>query len=195
VLDSFILGRAGGLFPERRRAAREMNDLCAQFGFALDPEAYVDTLTVGERQQLEIVRLLWLGARVLILDEPTTGISQPQKAKLFSTLQKLATQGMTILFVSHKLEDVELLCSRVAVLRQGALVGEARPPYETRELVRMMFGKEVSFGGRAAVPAGKPVLSLRGVSLEGTRLQVSDITLRARSGEIIGLAGMEGSGQ
>jgi len=195
VLDSFILGRSGGLFPERRRAAREMNGLCAQFGFALDPDVYVDTLTVGERQQLEIVRLLWLGARVLILDEPTTGISQPQKVKLFSTLQRLAAQGMTILFVSHKLEDVEFLCSRVAVLRQGALVGAAEPPYETRDLVRMMFGKEVSFGGRSPMTPGKPVLSLSAVCLEGTRLQVNDITLSARAGETIGLAGMEGSGQ
>jgi general nucleoside transport system ATP-binding protein len=215
VLDDFILGApsslppsggnqaAGprrpvyraGLFPDRRRVAREMRGLMEQFGFALDLDAYVDTLTVGERQQLEIVRLLWLGARVLILDEPTTGISQPQKVKLFSTLKSLAGQGMTILFVSHKLEDVEFLCSRVAVLRQGELVGEAQPPYRTRELVRMMFGKEVSFGGRASVPPGRVVLDTKGFCLEGTRLQVNDVTLCARAGEVIGCAGMEGSGQ
>lgn len=195
VLDSFILGREGGLLPERRRASREMRALCEQFGFSIDPDAYIDTLTVGERQQLEIMRLLWLGAKVLILDEPTTGISQPQKVKLFATLQKLAAQGMTILFVSHKLEDVEFLCSRVAVLRQGELVGESHPPYVTRELVRMMFGKEVSFGGRTTLPTGGPVVSLNGVCLEGGRLQVNDITLCARAGEVIGLAGMEGSGQ
>ena len=144
-----------------------MKALCEQFGFAIDPDAYIDTLTVGERQQLEIMRLLWMGAKVLILDEPTTGISQPQKVKLFATLQKLAAQGMTILFVSHKLEDVEFLCSRVAVLRQGELVGESQPPYVTRDLVRMMFGKEVSFGGRTTLPTGDPVISLYGVSLEG----------------------------
>ena len=76
-------------------------------------------LTVGERQQLEILRLLWLGARVLILDEPTTGISASQKEKLFATLKKLAEQGMTIIFVSHKLEDVEGLCHSMAVLQAG----------------------------------------------------------------------------
>jgi simple sugar transport system ATP-binding protein len=195
VLDSFILGREGGILLDRRRASRQMQALCDQFGFSIAPDAYIDTLTVGERQQLEIMRLLWLGARVLILDEPTTGISQPQKVKLFATLQRLAGEGMTILFVSHKLEDVEFLCSRVAVLRQGELVGEAGPPYETRALVRMMFGKEVSFGGRTSVSPGLPVMSLRGVSLEGTRLLVQNVSLCARSGEIIGLAGMEGSGQ
>ena len=93
IVDNFILGHRGPLFPDRRGAAREFRALASQFGFALDPDAYVDMLTVGERQQLEILRLLWLGARVLILDEPTTGISQPQKEKLFATLKTLASRG------------------------------------------------------------------------------------------------------
>jgi general nucleoside transport system ATP-binding protein len=195
VLDDFILGRKGRLFPDRRRAAKELRGLAEQFGFALDPDAWVDTLTVGERQQLEILRLLWLGARVLILDEPTTGISQPQKERLFATLRKLAQEGMTIIFVSHKLEDVELLCDRVAVLRQGGLAGTAVPPYETRALVRMMFGKDVSSGGRTEAVPGRNILTLDRVSIEGTRIQIKDVTFQARAGEVIGLAGMEGSGQ
>jgi len=101
-------------------------------------------LTVGERQQLEILRLLWMGARVLILDEPTTGISAVQKVKLFETLRKLAGQGMSIIFVSHKLEDVEGLCHKIAVFRQGQLVGDAVPPYNTDKLVEMMFGRVVT---------------------------------------------------
>jgi general nucleoside transport system ATP-binding protein len=195
LLDNFILGRRGGLFPDRRTAAREFRELAAQFDFALDSDAYVDTLTVGERQQLEILRLLWSGARVLILDEPTTGISQPQKEKLFATLKSLSSRGMTIVFVSHKLEDVEFLCSRVAVLRQGSLTGSCEPPYETKRLVHMMFGREISPGGRTAAVPGATVISLNGVSLEGVRLQIQDVTLEARAGEIVGLAGMEGSGQ
>ncbi len=195
LVDNFILGREGSLFPDRRGAAREFRELASQFDFALDPDAYVDTLTVGERQQLEILRLLWLGARVLILDEPTTGISQPQKEKLFSTLKTLASRGVTIIFVSHKLEDVEYLCSQVAVLRQGELVGTATPPYQTRSFVQMMFGREVSFAGRTAGTPGRPVLSLERVCLEGVRLQIQDVSLEARAGEVIGLAGMEGSGQ
>jgi ABC-type uncharacterized transport system ATPase subunit len=81
VLDNFILGRtSGGLFPNRKEATQDFNLLAKEFDFSLDPESYVDSLTVGERQQLEIMRLLWLGARVLILDEPTTGISASKKA-------------------------------------------------------------------------------------------------------------------
>lgn len=195
LLDNFILGRKGGLFPDRRTAARQFLELAAQFEFGLSPDAYVDTLTVGERQQLEILRLLWSGARVLILDEPTTGISQPQKEKLFATLKRLASQGMTIIFVSHKLEDIEFLCNRVAVLRQGSLAGIAEPPYVTKKLVQMMFGREIALCARPSSAPGTAVLSLSRVSLEGARLQIKDVTLQARGGEIIGLAGMEGSGQ
>ena len=87
VLDNYMLGRSGQLFPNKRRARRELGDLCRQFGFVIDPESQVSNLTVGERQQLEIVRLLSLGVQVIILDEPTTGISAPQKMMLFTTLQ------------------------------------------------------------------------------------------------------------
>jgi len=195
VLDNFILGHEGGLFSERRSAARSLKELAAQFDFLLDPQTYVDSLTVGERQQLEILRLLWLGARVLILDEPTTGISLPQKEKLFATLKKLAAEGKTIIFVSHKLEDVEFLCNRIAVLRQGELVGVAEPPYETHRLVEMMFGREVSAGARTPAAPGETVLSLAAISLSHSRLDLRDVSLEVRTGEVIGLAGMEGSGQ
>jgi len=195
LVDNFILGRKGGLLLRRRAAAQEFRQLAAQFDFSLDPEAHVDSLTVGERQQLEILRLLWLGARVLILDEPTTGISQPQKEKLFAALKKLAAQGMTILFVSHKLEDVQFLCSRAAVLRQGKLIGTMESPYKTDELVALMFGKVVVLEQRISHEPGKPILRLDDLTVEDARLQVKGISLEVRAGEVIGLAGMEGSGQ
>jgi simple sugar transport system ATP-binding protein len=195
VIDDFVLGREGGLLPGHAKAQREFKELADQFSFSLDPEAYVDSLTVGERQQLEILRLIWLGARVLIFDEPTTGISAAQKDKLFAALRLLAEQGKTILFVSHKLEDVEDLCDCVAVLRQGYLIGETLAPYTTRLLVEMMFGKAISVGERHPCGKGELVLSLHGVSVEDYRLKVRDVSLDVQSGEVIGLAGMEGSGQ
>jgi len=195
VIDDFILGRKGGILPGRKKAAREFRELATRFDFALDTEAYVDTLTVGERQQLEILRLLWLGARVLILDEPTTGISLPQKEKLFATLRKLAAEGMTVLFVSHKLEDVEALCDAACVLRQGKLVGTMKPPFQARALVEMMFGKEVELAPRTHIEPGKNILCAKGVCLDGIRIQIKGVDLEVRSGEVIGLAGMEGSGQ
>lgn len=195
VLDNFILGHSGSLFPNRKAALVDFQRLSGEFGFKIDPEAYVDSLTVGERQQLEILRLLWLGARVLIFDEPTTGISASQKQMLFKALKLLAGQGKTVLFVSHKLEDVEGLCHRVAVLRQGKLTGQAQPPYNTQSLVAMMFGKAVGAGGPDPCSIPQPVLTLKDLSVEDYRLKVQGVSLEVCAGEVIGLAGMEGSGQ
>lgn len=195
IVDNFLLGIPGSFFPNRKEAIRDFNALAEEYGFSLDPENYVDSLTVGERQQLEIMRLIFLGVRLFILDEPTTGISTAQKEKLFSTLKKFPEQAMTVVFVSHKLEDVESLCDRVAVLRAGELVGELKPPYQTKKFVEMMFGKEVTLGEKRPAQIGETVLSLRNVSLEDARLKIKDINFEIKAGEVIGLAGMEGSGQ
>ncbi|MCL4562842.1 MAG: ATP-binding cassette domain-containing protein [Chloroflexi bacterium] len=195
ILDNFLIGHSGGIFPQKIKAKREFLNLAKEFGFSLDPNNYVDALTVGERQQLEIMRLLWLGVDVLILDEPTTGISAEQKKKLFETLRKLAAGGKTIIFVSHKLEDVGDLCARVAVLREGELVGSMEPPFDNEKLVEMMFGKVIVQPQLQTIKPGECVLEMRDVAIEDYRLKMSEINLEAYAGEVIGLAGMEGSGQ
>jgi simple sugar transport system ATP-binding protein len=195
VIDNFLVGPKGGIFPRSREIEKEIIKLANEFDFQINPEAYVETMTVGERQQLEILRLLWLGVKVLILDEPTTGISANQKEKLFATLVKLASQDLTVIFVSHKLEEVEQLCSRVAVFRQGEVVGEVGPPYDTDEFVKLMFGKSVKVGDKSTSRTIKPLIILKDVGLEDYRLRIKDINFEIDCGEIIGLAGMEGSGQ
>lgn len=196
VIDNFLIGKEGqGLIPDRSAARAAFLSLQKEFDINIDPDAYVDSLAVGERQQLEIMRLLWLGARVLILDEPTTGISALQKQKLFDTLRKLASQGKTAIFVSHKLEDVEGLCGRAAVMQRGRLVGEAIPPYDTNELVKMMFGKVVSLGNRVQALSQRPSLRIQNICVEDFRLNIRAASLDVFQGEVIGLAGMEGSGQ
>ncbi|PKO06852.1 MAG: sugar ABC transporter ATP-binding protein [Chloroflexi bacterium HGW-Chloroflexi-3] len=195
LIENFIVGQRGGLVPSYKETIKEFKELQSRFGFSLNPEAYVDTLTVGERQQLEILRLLWMGASALILDEPTTGISAQQKEKLFAALKILAEQGKTIIFVSHKLEDVEILCSKVAILRKGYLVGEVPSPYDTDQLVEMMFGKVISLGDRNTVAQNDVVFELRDLFVEHYPLKIENVNFQLRSGEVIGLAGMEGSGQ
>ena len=111
---------------DRTEGARELARMRERFGFTLQPDAPARSLTVGERQQLEIVRLLSLGVKLLILDEPTTGISADQRTTLFETLRTLAADGMTVIFVSHKLEEVEDICGDVTVIRRGE-GGRARP--------------------------------------------------------------------
>ncbi len=195
IVDNFIMGSSGNLFPNRKKVVKELIDLQKQFNFSLDPNTYLDTLTVGERQQLEILRLLWLGAKVLILDEPTTGINALQKVKLFETLRVLAKQGKTVIFVSHKLEDVETLCNSVVVLREGKLVGKAEPPYSLEDLITMMFGKLVALGGHIPGKPGEPLIELDKLCIDDYRLKIKDASIAVHSGEVIGLAGMEGSGQ
>ncbi|MGB8648630.1 MAG: ATP-binding cassette domain-containing protein [Anaerolineae bacterium] len=195
VLDNFLLGRGDGFMQNRALGLSELRKYSAQFGFDLDPNALVSALTVGERQQLEIMRLLSLGARILIFDEPTTGISLPQKVKLFETLRLLAREGMTVIFVTHKLEDAEDLCSKVTVLRRGQVAGEVARPFTANQLVQLMFGQALTMGKREEIELGEQVLELRDVCVQDYRLRVPNMNLAVREGEVIGLAGIEGSGQ
>jgi general nucleoside transport system ATP-binding protein len=195
VVDNFLLGAPGDLRMDRGAGIRELKKMRDRFGFALDPDAPARSLTVGERQQLEIARLLRLGAKVLILDEPTTGISADQRTTLFEALHALASGGMTVIFVSHKLEEVEDICEEVAVMRQGRVVGRAPMPYPTDQLVEMMFGKVLVQAEPPAGHAGDVVLRMEAVTVTERSLSTTDLTLTVRAGEVLGLAGLEGSGQ
>ena len=195
VLENFMLGSPGGLLPNRKQARKALQRLSEQFGFHLDPDALVGGLTVGERQQLEILRLLWRGARVLIFDEPTTGISAQQKARLFEALRRLAAEGRTIIFVTHKLEEVQELCHRVAVLRLGRVTGQREAPYDLDDLVRLMFGRVLKMQRKPSLPLGDVVFRVEGLQVTAPRVAIRDVALEVRAGEVIGLAGMEGSGQ
>ncbi len=195
VLDNFLLGSPGGLLPDRGRTRDAFDALAAQFGFSLPPDAPCAGLTIGGRQQLEILRLLSLGVEVLILDEPTMAISAPQRVELFRALRTMAEQGKVIFFVSHKLEEVQELCSTVTVLRRGRVAGTVSMPSETRPLVRLMFGQDLPRTHRARVPLGPPVLDLSHLTVSDGRLTLEDASLPVRAGEVVGLAGLEGSGQ
>jgi len=195
VLDNFLLGHDSGLFQKRRAGRREMLAFCKRLGFPLDPDAPTNTLTVGERQQLEIIRLLSLKVRLIIFDEPTTGISASQKTVLFETLHSLAKEGLSIIFVSHKLAEIEELCSEVTVLRQGKVTGHLYAPFAENQLVEKMFGKSLSTYPRPTLPLGDTVLEMDDVSVHTYRLNIENVSLKVCEGEIIGLAGLEGSGQ
>lgn len=195
VLDNFMLGQTDGAPASKTVFKNNFDDLAHAFNFALRPEIPVKNLTVGERQQLEILRLLALGIEVLILDEPTTGISSIQKELLFKALKKLAADGKTIILVSHKLEDIEALCDKVTVLRQGIVTGEMDQPFDTDRLLAMMFGTPPASLPRCAEPPGNDVLVMDMVSGTGGRTGLKDCNVVIRQGEVVALAGLEGSGQ
>jgi general nucleoside transport system ATP-binding protein len=195
VLENFMLGQALGVRIQKRFFRSQLCRLSEQFGFSLNPEAPVKNLTIGERQQLELLRLLALGVETLILDEPTTGISSLQKETLFNALKALSVKGKSVILVSHKLEDVEALCSRITVLRQGRVSGNMTRPFSTEILLKMIFGTPPTPPVLAPVPPGDPILEMDSVSTIGGRCGLQNCSARIREGEIIGLAGLEGSGQ
>ena len=208
VLENFIYGGAEGITLRRAAAEASLKDLTARFGFALDAHQPIDNLLIAQRQQLEIIRLLALGVRALILDEPTTGISAEQKTVLFDALRRLARdEGIIVLLVSHKLEDVIDLCDEVMVLRAGALVGAMDMPgadadltsaviaRTKRDLVTLMFGEELQAQSRERIELGAPVLEVENLVAQDLRLDMQPISMTVRAGEVIGLAGLDGSGQ
>jgi ABC-type uncharacterized transport system ATPase subunit len=196
VLENHLLAYDNRLLLDRRAGERSLRSYADRFGFTIDPHVDVNTLTLGERQQMELMRLLSLGAELLILDEPTTGISAEQKEKLFGTMHRLAhEEAKTIVLVSHKLDEVQELCDQVAVLRRGLLVGTMAIPCTNRELVRLMFGAEVPRSERRCAAVDTTTLVVEEASIHTYRLDVEVPALEARAGEVIGLAGLEGSGQ
>ncbi|MCY4008356.1 MAG: ATP-binding cassette domain-containing protein [Anaerolineaceae bacterium] len=198
VMDNFTYGAPGAFWLGHSHLREQIQSTSAKIGFDLSPDQMVNQLSIAQRQQLEIVRLLALGVRTLILDEPTTGISSDQKEQLFHTLMELAREeGMTILLVSHKLEDVITLCDEVIVLRAGKLVGQREMPTTKSELVHLMFGQQLTEERRNErdITQSNIVLQLDDFTVETQRLSVEPITLSLHEGEVVGLAGLDGSGQ
>ncbi len=193
VLENFMAGRA--VFA-RTAARRELLRLATTFGFILDPDEPVEALTIGERQQLELLRLIGDGAKVLILDEPTTGISERQQELLFAALEKLKSEGATILLVSHKLEEIDLLCDRVTVLRHGQVAATRQGPFDRNDLLHAMFDTLPEHQtAPEPLPHGRPVLEFDRVTARGGRSGLQEASMVIRAGEVVGLAGIDGSGQ
>jgi simple sugar transport system ATP-binding protein len=196
AVENYLLGRDSRINLAYSAATLEMLENAYILGFEIDPQAFIDTLSIGERQQLELLRLLALGAEVLILDEPTTGISAEQKEGLFASIRKLAKDSeKTVILVSHKLSEVQELCDHVLVLRKGKLVGETDIPCSTERLVQMMFKEIPPRSSRVSYIREENLLELSEAEFEDVRLAVTGINLNIRAGEVFGLAGLEGSGQ
>jgi ABC-type uncharacterized transport system ATPase subunit len=196
VNDNYLLGRDRRMVLDYKSASQELQEMTSRFSFKLDLSSNIEDLSLGERQQLELARLLVGGAQVLILDEPTTGISAEQKEVLFDSISKLAfEEGKTIILVSHKLEEVQELCGEGMVLQKGKLVGRTEIPCPNEKLVEMMFGQIPERSRRPDFEVGEPVLELVDLQVPTYRLTIKNVNLSLRQGEIFGLAGLEGSGQ
>ena len=199
VLDNVMLGSEPMWLPFTRRAAArdKLVALAQQFGLTVDPKALVGSLSVGERQRVEILKALYRGARILILDEPTAVLTPQESEALFAVLAQMVAQGLSIIFISHKLGEVLRVSDRVAVLRGGKLVAEANARDTTQaQLAQWMVGHEVAPQQRhPAHSAGGSVCVLERVSTAPGRERLDGVSLDLRSGEIVAIAGVSGNGQ
>ncbi len=170
-----------------------------EYGLAVDPHRLVHSMSVGERQRVEIVRCLLQSPRLLIMDEPTSVLTPQAVLKLFESLRRLASEGVSILYISHKLDEIQSLCDTATVLRGGRVTGTAVPREETaRSLAELMIGRELPVCRLSPRTPGEVRLALRGVntrSLDPFGTELKGIELELRSGEIVGIAGISGNGQ
>src|SRR5581483_5916273 len=202
VWENVALGlKRRGIFLDREGVAAKIREVGERYGLRIDPEARVRQLSIGEQQRTEIIRLLLAGARILILDEPTSALALPEVEGLFKVIEKLKEDGHTILFITHKLNEVRKVADRITVLRRGKVVGTiAKEESTDHVLVEMMLGDRVSFETfpRIDQPAAEvPCLDLGAVAVAGSdgRPGLKEASLKIYPGEIFGIAGVAGNGQ
>ena len=200
VLENIVLGTRPlwTLGFGRAQAKSRILKLVSDYGLSVDPDARVGSLTVGERQRVEILKALFREARILILDEPTAVLTPQETDDLFVTMRKAVALGLSVIFISHKLHEVTAISNRVVVLRHGQLVAEAQTADTDRHaLAEMMVGAEVAPPKVETRDPGEILLHLDNVSTpdRGSAPGLKAVNLQVRAGQIIGLAGVSGNGQ
>jgi general nucleoside transport system ATP-binding protein len=188
-----------GAFLDARAARRQVRDLAEAHGLQVAADAVVGELSVGARQRVEILKALYRQARILILDEPTAVLTPGERDGLFSVLRRLADEGRTILFVTHKLNEVMAITHRVTVLRDGRVAARLTTRQTTPgEIVRAMTGRNVEQNiARGDAPPGRPLIEVEGLTVASTggKAVVDNVSFQVRAGEIVGVAGVAGNGQ
>jgi ABC-type uncharacterized transport system ATPase subunit len=201
VAENVALGheptkRGGVLDLDSARAlVRKISD---RFGFDVDPDALVEDLPVGVQQRVEIIKSLARDAKVLVLDEPTAVLTPQETDELMEIMRGLAKSGTSIVFITHKLREVKAVADKITVIRQGRVVGEAKPTTETAELASMMVGRDVGLTvDKKIAEPGKVVLNVSDLSVLDDRDQraVDHVSFEVRAGEILAIAGVQGNGQ
>ncbi|MDH3791848.1 MAG: ABC transporter ATP-binding protein [Rhodospirillales bacterium] len=201
VLENLMVGQKGrgGRLDEKGARAR-LDEIAGQYGLGLDPDRRVSQLSVGEQQRLEIVKALFRGARILVLDEPTSVLTPQETEGLFAAIRAMAERGVGVVFISHKLNEVRAITDRIAVMRQGAMVAviEAGEEASNHRLAELMCGHDLAPPVKRPVETGRVLLRLERVSAggaDGRTAALSEVSLELRGGEILGVAGVSGNGQ
>ncbi len=183
---------------DRRRTRRDVLALSEQFGFQVDPDALVEDLPVGVQQRVEIIKVLLRDASVLILDEPTAVLTPGETEDLFRIMRELRDEGRSIVFISHKLKEVQAIADKITIIRRGKVVGERPRATGGSELAALMVGRSVLLRvSKDAARPGRVVLDVKDLNVPGERgdTAVQNVSFQVRAGEILGIAGVQGNGQ
>lgn len=201
ALENITIGEKKGFFVNRKNVRENILALEEKFGLYIDPDKKIYDMSVSEKQTVEIIKVLYRGAKVLILDEPTAVLTPQETTKLFEVLRKMRESGCTVIIITHKLQEVMEISDRVAVLRQGKNVGIVETKNTTpQELTSLMVGHAVNLEIECpeVEPSEKPLLTVENLCLKNTeenRTILDSMTFNLHGGEIIGIAGIAGSGQ
>ncbi len=195
--ENIILGLEGRL--NIKEASRKIEEICNKYGFEVDPKQKIYDMSVSQKQTVEIVKVLYRGADILILDEPTAVLTPQETEKLFNVLRKMRDDGKAIVIITHKMHEVESLSDRVAVLRNGQYIGSMLTKDTTvTEMTNMMVGHAVTLNIERPEPVNpKPRIEVEGLTVRNEEgiVKLKDVSFTANSGEILGIAGISGCGQ
>ena len=197
--QNILLGQNRGLFFNDKLENKKINDICDKFKLEMDINKYVSDMAVGERQNLEILKVLYRGADILVLDEPTTVFTQSETEKLFIIMRKMKEEGCAIIFISHKMNEVMDVCDKITVLRKGEAVKTlAKEDTSPKQLTELMMGRKVDLSiNKSDKDPGEVLLcvkDLKVLNFEGAEI-IKEIGFSLKRGEILGVAGIAGSGQ
>jgi ABC-type uncharacterized transport system ATPase subunit len=203
ITENIVLGNEprkwGGLVVDEPKAREAVVDLREQYGFDVEPDATIEEISVGVRQRVEILKALYRGAEILIMDEPTAVLTPQEVEDLFAVFEELTDQGKTIIFITHKLGEAMDAADQITVLRDGQNVGTVPAAEADREsLAKMMVGREVLMEvEKPPASPGDPILDVSNLEVENDRgvSAITDLSLTVREGEIFGIAGVDGNGQ
>ena len=199
VAENIILGKEGGFVYDIRKASERIKEISERYGLSIEPDMVIEDITVGMQQRVEILKMLYRDADILIFDEPTAVLTPQEIDELMQIMRNLAAEGKSIILITHKLEEIKAVADRCTIIRRGKLIGvvdvkEASPA----EMAAMMVGRPVSFTvEKAPASIGEPILEIRNLSVMSARhvLGVKDFSLSVHRGEIVGIAGVDGNGQ
>ena len=200
VWENIILGLKDlAVVIRKEEVIARIREISAKYGLAVDPEAKIWQLSIGEQQRVEILKMLYRGTKVLILDEPTSVLTPQETDKLFAVLRNMRNDGKAIVIITHKMHEVEALSDRVAILRHGQFIGDMLTAHtNAQEMTNMMVGHAVSLNIERPDPVDpKPRIEVKGLTVRSVDgiVKLDDVSFTANSGEILGIAGISGCGQ